>query len=51
MTQTHPIREQVACSPKGVECNRQSGAPVPLSTAMLRLVGGGAPKKGWGRAK
>jgi hypothetical protein len=46
MTQTNPIREQVACSPKGVESGRKSHAPVPLSPAMLGLVGGGLPRRG-----
>ena len=47
MTQTNPIREQVACSPKGVESGQKSHAPVPLAAAMLGLVGGGAPKGTW----
>jgi hypothetical protein len=45
MTQTHPIREQVACSPKGAVPVAKSQAPVPLSDSMLRLVGGGLPRQ------
>jgi len=45
MTQTHPIREQVACVPKPAESDQKNHAPMPLSTAMLRLVGGGLPRR------
>jgi hypothetical protein len=51
MTQPQPIREQVACVPKILERVAKGLAPVPLSDSMLRLVGGGLPKRGWGRAK